>query len=628
VFHRFLPLALGLVLFSLSAVPASAQVASLYVSPQGSDANPGTISQPFATLTKARDAVRTINQNMTGDITVYLRSGTYFLSGPLLLGPQDSGTNNFKVIYKNYTGERPIVSGGKIIIGWIQEGNKWKANVGTLNTRQLYVNGVRATRARSAGGIPGGTRTSNGYNTTDTTMQNWGNQGNIEMVGENQPWSQSRCQVQSISANFITMKPECWGSGFPSSWIENAYELLDQPSEWYFNRSTGWLYYMPRTGENMTTISVVAPVLEALIQGNGTVSSPIQNLQFEGLTFAHTTWLRPNTALGFTEAQANSYIQQELPGGPWKKVPGGLYFTYAQNIRFERNILANLGGAGITLDFGSKNNIISGNHFFDIASNAINLGDLANPQTTDTREIPQNNQITNNYIHKIAADYNGGVAIWAGYVDSLTIAHNEIHDLPYSAISLGWGWGTADPTIAKNNLVTNNLIYDHVKVLRDGGGIYTQSAQPGTQILNNVVRNQVRDQGGLYADNHSRYITWSNNVSVSNPYSVLLNNTQEVTVTGNYLQGNIWVYNPWGTNITSPNTQITSLSQVPSSIVGNAGIEAAYQNIKTFTPIIPTPPPLPGDLTGDGQVNLLDLLAAISSLNIFTFNQVVANFGK
>lgn len=267
---------------------------------------------------------------------MYLRDGIYTLTSPFILDQKDSGTNGFTIMYRNYQGEVPMVSGGKQITGWQQDGNKWKANLGTdIKIRQLYVNGTRAIRARSAGGLPGTQQTSSGYTTTNISMQNWKNISGVEFVLGIDNWMQHRCGVQTIVGLSITMKYPCFNGvvGYTTGnkplvqWIENAYELLDSPGEWYHDRSTGWLSYIPRPGEKMNTAFVVAPLLETLISGSGTPDNPIHNIQFQGIIFSYATWFGPETNEGFVHLQAH-FIS--LPA--WVPVPANITFKgiYAQ----------------------------------------------------------------------------------------------------------------------------------------------------------------------------------------------------------------------------------------------------------------------------------------------------------
>lgn len=630
---------------------------SFYVSPSGNDANPGTLASPFKTLVKARNAVRAINKTMTSDIAVYLRGGYYPLDAPLALDANDSGMNGHNIFYLNYQNEIPLISGGKVITGWVQDGNKWKAHVGTaIQTRQLYVNGVRATRARSNGGLAGGQKTATGYITSDASMQNWKNQQDIEVVGYGD-WKHFRCPVQSIVGNAITVKNPCWQSSQAQpgytfnlpAWIENAYELLDTPGEWYLDRSTGWIYYMPRSGEDMNTASVIAPTLETLISGMGTLDTPIHNLVFHGLTFAYATWLGPNLDEGFANVQADYYVTSQTPMynplANYTRMPANVTFQRAQNVRFERNNFIHLGAVGLALYDGSQNNIINGNHFTDISASAINVGDTDKPKTTDDWEITKTNQIADNYVHKVAAEYQGSIGIWLGYVQNSSVIHNEIFDLTYDGLSIGWGWGVTDPSVAQNNYVGSNLIYDVAKILTDVGGLYSLSAQPGNIYTANVIHDANHVKGSIYLDNKSRYITATYNVLYNGPGFFFNDNLSPNYVYRNY----------------------TNLSGAPAAIVNNAGLEGAFQGIKqlpslpspstppnTSTPTptpkhtpTPTPTTKPGDLNGDGKVDIFDYNLLVANfgktgspgfipadidkngkVNIFDYNILVGNFGK
>src|SRR6266516_715712 len=267
----------------LVALPAGAATqATVYVSPGGNDANTGTsASQPVKTLQRARDIVRTLNQGMTGDLVVSLANGTYQLSQPLTLDAQDSGTGGHRVIWTAASGARPVISGGVPITGWTSgSGGIWSAPAPAgLRTRQLYVNGVRATRA--SGPLPTKitATTAKGYTTADATMDNWRNPKDIEFVytAGLGGWTEPRCPVAAISPTAISMAQPCWTNtnarldrtssqawnlvGRPKlhtlpTLVDNAFELLDRPGEWYLDRSRSTVYYLPRSGENLATAKV------------------------------------------------------------------------------------------------------------------------------------------------------------------------------------------------------------------------------------------------------------------------------------------------------------------------------------------------------------------------------------
>jgi hypothetical protein len=231
----------------MSVSPASAQTASptppprkVYVSPPlGYDDGSGSASHPFRTLAEARDYVRKINGNMQRDINVELMSGTYTLTDTFQLTGADSGTNGHRIVYEAAPGAHPVISGGTSITGWTLADpahNVYKAHVGNIDTRQLYVNGELETRARSAMNPAGFTKTATGYTITDTSMDGWKNQSDLEVVSR-WGWMLYRCPVQSIVGTTMTMQQPCFhnanlhqGEEIQNpTWLENARELLDTP---------------------------------------------------------------------------------------------------------------------------------------------------------------------------------------------------------------------------------------------------------------------------------------------------------------------------------------------------------------------------------------------------------------
>ena len=336
-----------------------------YVSPTGLDTNAGTIGQPFATLARAQSAVRTINTNMTGDIIIYLRGGTYALTNTLALAPADSGNNGHQVRYQAYAPETPVIYGGKTITGWTLHDagkNIWQAGVAaTDNFRQLYVNGVKAVRAYGAPPAGYAVITDAGYTTTDTNLQFYGNITNLEIVTHSVNWTQSRLPVAGIQNTNITIQQPCLGLAqnllTSPTRMENAYEFLTSPGYWYLNLYTHTLYYIPRAGENLATATVEAPVVEQLITITGDSTNPVSNLSFVGLTFRLANWLQPSTGLGLASPQAN---QDDLTTSYLWVVKAALDCTGARNVGVTACTFANLGGDGVNFLRASQNDTIDG----------------------------------------------------------------------------------------------------------------------------------------------------------------------------------------------------------------------------------------------------------------------------
>jgi hypothetical protein len=576
-----------------------AVAAVYYVSPDGSDGNPGTAAQPFATLEKARSMVRTVNSDMMEDLIVYLRGGTYQLAQPLLFDRYDSGTNGFSVIYTAYAGERPLLSGGQHITGWTAAGNGiYRASVGPWRFRQLYVNGSRAIRARTpdAGSYhqlrswdSGGQR----IEIASNEIANWQRLHDVEMIILGKGVNQANLRVASFavagSSAFVTPRePErtrIFQQGYPPKeprpyYFENAMEFLDQPGEWYLNAGTNTVFYRPRAGEDMTTATVVAPRLERLLGVQGTLAAPVHHIEFHGLTFAYATWLLPNSE-GFIGDQAFTYFVQPLPNDeitsyPSPRHPAAVHVQAAHDIRFERNVFQHLGASGLNLYMGTQDVAVIGNLFRDIAATGIAVDLTLEGNPTDTRRITRRPVIRNNYITGIARDYYQNTAIAVGYTDGAVIEHNEVTDAPYTGITVGWGWDDRD-NAARDTLVRYNKVWHVLTLMSDGGGIYTLSRQPGTLIAENYVHDITRapvhggfNISGIYLDEGSNFITVRDNVLVN---------------TGD---------RPMFQNANGPSNTLINNDGTALLTIANAGLEPSYWDIRPPAP--PQPPPPSGNL--------------------------------
>jgi hypothetical protein len=299
-----------------------------------------------------------------------------------------------------------------------------------------------------------------------------------------------------------------------SYWLENAREFLDAAGEFFLDRREGVLRYRPRAGEDMARAEVIRPELENLIVLDGRPGAPVHHVRFEGITFSHTGWTRPNRA-GFVDVQANSLVPADPAAAVdaqyrhaqrKERIPAALQATTADWIEVRGCHFARLGGAGIVFTQGGDDNVIEGNSFFDLAAGGIELGEDA-VQPKDARLFPRRNRIANNFLAHLGEEYFGSVAILGYYTDASLITHNEIAGVPYTAISQGWGWGQPlGPPDARANRITHNRITNFMRRLDDGGGIYTTDRQPGSEIAWNYIERMTppdahtRAGGALYPD--------------------------------------------------------------------------------------------------------------------------------
>lgn len=658
-----------ILLFAAVALAAHAQ---LYVSPSGNDANPGTEARPVRTLPHARDLARA--QKVS---TVILTGGVYQLSEPLRLGPEDSG-----VTYEGAkTGPPAVISGGIRVTGWKladSKRNLWSAPAPAAlrNTRQLYVEGIRASRTR--GRLPVElTETATGYTAADTSLSKWRNAADIEFVytGGNAIWSEPsaglgswtepRCPIAAIAGSTITMAQPCWdnstkrimyadksfnrtanlvgpaGVGKQPVYVENAYELLGTPGQWYFDRPSRTIYYVPRPGEDLAHADVEAAALESLVIGAGTREKPVHDIGFSGIQFSYATWMGPSSGEGFSEIQANYMVTGpngwskqglctlapggECPYGAWSKAPGNVNFTYARNIKFQFDAFIHLGGAGLNLDNGAQGNVVEGCVFTDISGNGFELGNVNLPDAQGA-DITADNRISNNHFYNVGAEFRGGIPIVVGYAQRTRVEHNQIDHVPYAAISMGWG-GWPDKikkpgvtNFSKENVVSNNLIFDLMLVLADGGGIYTQgitgkNLAEGEKVSGNVIHDQFASGHAIYTDNGSCNITVSGNVIFRTNFDNWGSrhadyydgqdgkNYDPLTIENNYWQQGD--KDGVTRNVTERgNHLINSLSEVPAEILDQAGIvDPAFHDVlqrRFDRPSAPEPPSRVAVAAGDG----------------------------
>ncbi|MFD0960969.1 S-layer homology domain-containing protein [Paenibacillus chungangensis] len=383
-----------------------------YVSPHGNDNNDGSLHRPFQTLQKASSAVRQVNDQMTGDITVYLRGGTYEMDAPLQLTEEDSGTNGYMVVYKAYPGEVPVISGGKKIEGWVPDdvnSNLYKAAVANIGQiRQLYVNGKRAQRAKSAGSFKDDSvyrYRSGQYVTRNNQISGYivntadlggdlRNGDDMELVF-NLGWRQHRVAVDGAEDNengttslFVDPVRMNWALTLDAAnnrpvlnkpfYVENAFGHLDEPGEWYYDEEDGYVYYYPLADEQIAKIEVIAPgEIESLISIEGSDrNSKASHIRLEGLTIRHSAWHKPSVE-GAVIVQANFYVNQD---GQGSHTDGGelaeaaVEMKNAEHIQFHGNRMEQLGGTGLKLADAVRDIAITGNWISDVSESAIVVG--------------------------------------------------------------------------------------------------------------------------------------------------------------------------------------------------------------------------------------------------------------
>ena len=552
-------------------------MAEYYVSNNGNDSNDGTKDKPFATIERARDEVRKINSDMTGNIIVHIAEGTYILDNTLNFDERDSATNGFSI---KYVGDgETVISGGQEIGNFTlfdDEKNIYCAKVPDGFTfRQLYLDGVKLTRARSntdfSTRIVGASRfNADGtmipenlnyggedslvpaaYGEVYLNASKFGDFNNLEQVELHvlTAWVKNVLRVKSAVTNdgitsiriqddeskliFNRMHPNIDGYSHMSThdfvyYIENAYELIDTDNEWYLDENTNMVYIKVPESTDMNTASVIAPRLENLLTVKSQNSSKIQNLSFEGITFRYTNWTVPSER-GLVDVQAGMYANYcifKTNDMGVLRPSAAVYVAGTENFTIKDCTVENMGAAGIDLHYGTKNSVIQDNLIQNISGNGIMVGKFVVDENTDIHvvynpedesDICTGDRIVNNRVMHIGTDYESSVGICAGYPRDILIANNEVAYAPYTGISVGFGWSNADNAM-KNNRILNNEIHHTSQILCDAGGIYTLSKQPGSEMSGNYIHNIVlpewADYGtsGIYMDEQTEGYTVKYNV--------------------------------------------------------------------------------------------------------------------
>ena len=533
-----------LVPYSVPSYAAELNDTIIYVNSEAdSSVANGSIDAPFSSIAQAKEYIRTINTKMTSDITVEIAGGRYYLDDTLKFNHLDSGKNGYEITYKGAENEVVEISGGVEVTGWEydEENNIYyaKAPEGFDGTRGFYVNGEAKKRARSNTTFTNSDyvyfdtatdeqktgdhahKYSRGYKTTDTFLKDYQNKSDMEVVLITR-YRSARCMVEDIAdgENGYVNVLMAGSSSVESDWseidetpygwynvvkpsgtqsvdlyryplyYENAYELLDEPGEWYYNKTNGYVYYMPEENEEIT--DAVFGNLEQLVTLQGTddmvvdFSKVVRNISFENVNFCHTDWeyLDEKGGVYFEQATTIKTVDTKKAGVSFQnEFPvAAVTVQTARNIDFSNCTFKNLSMNAINMTIGVQNCTITDCVFEDIGGNAINCGEVANmgvrsnnsyykydaednynPNTAT--KLNRAILINNNEISKVGQTAIASVGIATGYLVDSEVSNNYVHDVPYSGLHIGWGWNEFEEktdaegnvTQAARDVITRNL---------------------------------------------------------------------------------------------------------------------------------------------------------------------------
>jgi hypothetical protein len=532
--------------------------ATYYVSPEGNDRWSGRLPAPaeggkdgpFATITRARDAVRELKRNglLTGPVTVWLRGGRYPLRAPITFGPDDTAP----VTYSAYPGETPIVDGGERITGFRVEriGGReaWVTKLpeverGAWYFRSLFVNGARRPRARfpKVGSeperrrfhvmedVPGTAKQAGLFDGTWSFVAapgdfdaTWRNITDIDIVALHY-WVEERMPVESFNPatrlvtssrrSIFALKDDSAGT-WARYYVENVFEALTEPGEWYLDGPTGTLSYLPMPGESPETVEIYAPRTDELLvlAGKPAEEKYLEFIRFVGITFENADWHQP---VGGHDPDTGSTPGIEYAASPQAAagLGGAISLEGTLFCAIEECTIRHVGLYGVDVRSGCRGNRIVGNEMTDCGGGGVKMSGA----DAHGRESMQtgNNRVTDNHIHSCGRIFHSATGIILRHAFGNVVAHNHIHDLYYSGVSCGWVWGYG-PNVSRGNIIEKNHIHDLGHGwLSDMGGIYTLGIQPGTVIRGNLIHGVTRaNYGGwaIYPDEGSSHIVIEGNV--------------------------------------------------------------------------------------------------------------------
>lgn len=583
----------------------------IYVdSENGYDSNTGELDTPVRTIEKAMQLVSDYkSKGFDGDIIVNIASGEYALDHTLNI-------NNFhadktgNTILRGYGKTKPIIHGGIKIDNWTDYKNGIKKAIVPENVeivRSFFVNGITAQRARSKSSYSVQSIKDDSLNfvCNDISNLNSDNANDLELVFDG-TWTNQRLKAISLNANlnnlytlnmlqpyfnYAQSKPhnEVNVSEKKKFYLENALCLIDEPGEYYFDSNTHTLYYYPFSGEDLSNC-YVAQVEELLKISGDSIENKLNNFIVENIEFRYCAWNLPGK-IGFVNEIGSVYYNEE---GNKVDMPSAISVDNAEGVEFKNCVFANMGISALAMNSGVYYSKVDGNVFRDIAGSAVKISMSMEMYPNLSKEMlakkglerPQYVTVSNNVVRRVGQDFYCSPAIAVYSAGHINVNNNDIKDIPYSGIFMGFGWDGLKVRDFNSNTIKDNKIENVCAVRSDGSHIYALGTQFNTIISGNYLIKSGDTRGGLYADDDSEGVLITKNVVKMNggkpggKWLYLWMNTIKVTAKNNYSDTDL-ITNAAVNSIVENNTVVTGDNWPPEakSIMNNAGLKESYKDL-------------------------------------------------
>ncbi|MFI3267996.1 MAG: right-handed parallel beta-helix repeat-containing protein [Rikenellaceae bacterium] len=521
----------------------------IYLSAEGNDnCGDGTQEKPYLTLNKALE--NNLGSQKTDTLFIEVEEGDYFINSAIKINQ----SNTRPVVIRTKESEKANFIGGIEIKNWEKcENGLYRAYVPLVKQygfqfEQFYVNNLRATWAQTPNTdwfiVKGSTEypyINNGRMAKFATQRIDFETKDMESLKNLKESEKSdvrlrfyhKWDITQKITDYVSIDSSCVymsGRGMKtwnlitegSRCLMYGYKgALDVPGEWYLDKNEAYVYYMPREGEDMNTAQCIAPTLSQLMIITGKADEPIENINFENVSFSYSSLIMPQS--GNEPMQAAAAVEAAIE------------LDFVKNVNFTDCEVKHTGGYAIWYRRECHNNTIERCYIADLGAGGIKFGEHF--VRDNKRPVTSHNVVNNSIVTKAGSVLPCGVGIAIFHSSDNKLTYNDISDLRYSGVSVGWTWGYNVDEFKTRSVITddgksvsvpdyaspavNNIVeYNHIHhigwgELSDMGAVYTLGESPGTKINNNIIHDVLSyDYGGwgLYTDEGSSNIEMCNNL--------------------------------------------------------------------------------------------------------------------